>query len=331
MNVPLVTVIMPVYNAEAYVAEAVQSILGQTLREFELLVIDDGSADKSVEIVNGMKDSRIRLGRNEKNLGLIATLNKGLELATGKYIARMDADDISLPSRLEKQAKFLEAHPEVGVLGTRTVSFGGGKEKINRYLPSHGEIMTLLLFNSALSHPSVMFRRGLPGLHYDPAFIHAEDYDLWTRLSEVTQLANYPEVLLRYRVHAMQVTQKENHVMRSTAGTVRFRQLKKLGIFPSPEEAELHDRIGNGHHFRGTEELPAMERWLLRLIEANKEKKIYPEPFFSHYLAQVWLYACGNSGAGIKAYRIATHSPLMEYADAGAKTKLKLLVKSIIR
>jgi hypothetical protein len=127
------------------------------------------------------------------------------------------------------------------------------------------------------------------------------------------------------------VTQKENHIVRSTAGTVRYRQLKKLGIHPSPEEAALHDRIGNGHHFRGTEELPAIERWLLRLIDANKTKQLYPEPFFSHYLAQMWLNACGNSGAGVKAYRIATHSPLMEYADASAKTKLKLLIKSIIR
>ncbi|HLG03569.1 MAG TPA: glycosyltransferase [Bacteroidia bacterium] len=334
MTTPLVSVIIPVYNAETFVAEAVQSILDQTLTDFELLVLDDGSTDKSVAILERFHDKRIQIRRSEKNTGLIATLNRGLDLAKGRYIARMDADDISLPARLAKQVDFLEKNPSAGVVGTATTSFGNEKQIITRYLQTHGEICTVLLFNSAMSHPSVMLRNSVLkqfGLRYDPQFLHAEDYDLWTRIAVVSELANLPEVLLMYRVHAAQLTQKEKRTVRSTAGIVRQRQLKLLGIIPDEAEASIHDKIANGHVFRGIDQLRELELWLLKLIDANQREKIYPLLFFNEYLVNIWISACGNSGEGVKAYRIATHSPLFDFAGNRSKNRLKLLIKSIIR
>jgi glycosyltransferase involved in cell wall biosynthesis len=175
---PKVTVLMPVYNGEKYLREAIESILNQTFIDFEFLIINDGSTDRSVEIIESYSDPRIRLVHNERNMKLIATLNKGLELARGEYIARMDCDDISLPERLAKQVAFMDANPEVGVLGTA--------------------FQTIDSYGKSLNSPI------LGG--YTPEAIHVEDYDLWRRLSGVTQFSNLQDVLIYLRKHDANVT-----------------------------------------------------------------------------------------------------------------------------
>ena len=123
---PKISVVMPAYNAENYIREAIDSILAQTFRDFEFLIIDDGSTDHTVEIIRSYSDSRIRLYQNERNMGVAATLNRGLDLARGEYIARMDADDISLPERFAKQAAYMDAHPDVAVCGSNIILFSEG-------------------------------------------------------------------------------------------------------------------------------------------------------------------------------------------------------------
>jgi hypothetical protein len=203
---------MPVFNGEPYLAAAIESILAQTFADFELLIIDDGSTDRSRQIVQAFGDPRVRLLCNERNLRLIATLNRGLDEAQGEYVARMDADDISLPGRLEAQVAFLDRYPEIGVLGTgfQMIDAQGtlGAEVL---LPAGNALIRWnLALRSPLAHPTVMMRRSviaaIGGYRSEP--LHCEDYDLWWRASEVTGIANLPTVLLKLRKHGVSVTSK---------------------------------------------------------------------------------------------------------------------------
>jgi len=198
---PLVSVVMPVYNAAAYVAQAVKSILNQTYTHFELIIVDDGSTDSSCQIIEQFTDKRIKFIRFEQNQGIVAALNKGLALAQGKYIARMDADDISFEHRFDLQVKFLEAHDDVGVLGTQHQGLG----KRARKLPLHHNDLCWFMMNaSPFVHPSVMIRASVLKQHhiaYRKEFEYAEDLAMWMELSNKTTLANLKEVCIAYRYH----------------------------------------------------------------------------------------------------------------------------------
>ncbi|MCS3158304.1 glycosyltransferase [Phocaeicola dorei] len=200
---PIVTVLMPVYNAEKYLAEAINSILNQTFTNYELLIINDGSTDKSEEIILKYSDKRIRYIKNDKNIRLVATLNKGIELAKGKYIARMDADDISVPTRLEKQITLLENNEDIGVCGSFLYVFG---ENIRNYIAKKPltdiGIKSALLVQNPLGHPNVTIRKSILIKHhirYDERFYRMEDWGLWITLMNKCKYANIPEILLQYR------------------------------------------------------------------------------------------------------------------------------------
>jgi glycosyltransferase involved in cell wall biosynthesis len=200
---PKVTVLMPVYNGERFLREAVESILNQTFGDFEFLIIDDGSLDRSAEIIRGYDDPRIRLIRNETNLGIVASLNRGIDQAQGEYIARMDCDDISMPARLEKQVAFMEKHPGVGVCGTwaRVIDDRGQVVSLRRS-PQGKAAHRLCWRPTPFIHPTCMLRSALlKEYRYLPGFPHAEDYELWLRLCRRTLFANIGEYLLHYRAH----------------------------------------------------------------------------------------------------------------------------------
>jgi Glycosyl transferase family 2 len=200
---PLVTVLLAVHNGERHLREAMDSILAQTHRELEFLVIEDGSTDSSREIVESFDDSRIRLVANNANLGLARSLNVGLDLAQGAYIARQDADDLSDPSRLERQVALLGKHLDVALVGTAYRRIDDeGVVFAERDVPQHDlAIRWRLLFLNAFSHTSVMFRRGaLADVGtYDEAFHYAQDYDLWSRIAETHRAAGIADRLVSYR------------------------------------------------------------------------------------------------------------------------------------
>ncbi len=205
---PKISVIMPVYNGEKYLKEAIDSILAQTYADFEFIIIDDGSSDSSPEIVKSYADKRIRFYANEENMGVARTLNRGLDLATGEYIARMDADDISLPKRFEKQAKYLDKHPKVGVLGCGTESFGEGMiSNFSKPKASSAEYKANLFFNTCVAHPAVMIRKSaIKENRYEIEYNGLEDYVLWWRIAKDYKIYSLTEILLRYRKHKEQVT-----------------------------------------------------------------------------------------------------------------------------
>ncbi len=203
---PRVSVLMSVYDGERFLRDSVESILGQRFADFEFIILDDGSTDSTWDILNdfGSRDKRIILIRNNKNIGLTKSLNKGLALARGEYLARQDADDLSLPQRLGIQVKFLDAHPEVSLVGTDIeIIDENGKHLIERHYPSNHESITaeLLLKNHAIGHSTVLAR--LEALKefggYDERLPYAQDYDLWWRLSRKRKVANLPEILVKWR------------------------------------------------------------------------------------------------------------------------------------
>lgn len=207
---PRISVLMPVYNTEEeYLREAIDSILAQTFTDFEFLIINDGSQNNAEDIILSYKDIRIKYLKNERNLGIIKTLNKGLELAQGEYIARMDADDISLPERFEKQINFLDKNPEIDILGTWFNCIPRNRV-IETYIHDK-EIKECLLINSNnIGHPTVMFRNSTVkniGIKYNESHPYVEDYALWLSLIDKVKFANIPEILLNYRIHSSSVCQ----------------------------------------------------------------------------------------------------------------------------
>jgi len=200
MNDPKLTVLMPAYNAAKHLRQAIDSILSQTFTDFEFLIIDDGSTDSSVEIIYSYKDNRIRLVRNEENMGISATLNKGIQLARTSLIARMDSDDISYPARLQKQYDFLEQNPDVALLSTwaREVAVDGSPVNTERFISEYYYYM--LTFQCWIYHPTVMYKREAvmdAGMYSTP---YSEDYDLWWQLLRKYKIANMSEVLVDYRL-----------------------------------------------------------------------------------------------------------------------------------
>ncbi len=235
---PKLSVIMPVYNAEKYLKEAIESILNQTFKDFEFLIINDASSDFSNEIIKSFTDQRIKHLSLETNQGLISVLNQGIDLAIGQYIARMDADDISEPNRFEKQVKVLDNDPSIGICGTWFTLFEG--ENTNRLImhpASHDEITQDMLLNCAIGHPTVMGRTFLFKEHlYNQDFYAAEDYELWSRLIGYTHFFNIQESLLRYRWHGFNISVRKANIQKKNTLAV---QTKLWEIkFPHLSETE---------------------------------------------------------------------------------------------
>jgi glycosyltransferase involved in cell wall biosynthesis len=213
MSVPAISILLPAYNAGLYIKQAIDSLLTQTFKDFELLVINDGSTDETESVIKTFEDLRIVYVKNEVNIGLIATLNKGIDLAAGKYIARMDADDICEKDRLEKQFAWLEERKTTAVVASY-ISFineagaisGEWKEDIATVTAS--EIKQKMVRENCIAHPSAMLRADiLKKYKYNCNQKNAEDYDLWLRLSADNYIIEkIPEKLLLYRVHATSVT-----------------------------------------------------------------------------------------------------------------------------
>ena len=204
----VISVVMPAYNSEKYIGEAIESILNQTFTDFEFIILNDGSTDNTAKIVKeyAKKDKRIRFVDNKKNQGLVAVLNQGLDLAKGTYIARMDSDDISLPTRFEKQIEYMNAHPECGVLGTYFMVFGSSNG-----VTKHPERIKVfnLLNEQHVGHPTVMMRKSVIDKYdfkYDKNYNYCEDFELWSRMVFVTEIHNIPEILLKYRWHGSNVS-----------------------------------------------------------------------------------------------------------------------------
>jgi glycosyltransferase involved in cell wall biosynthesis len=295
-KVPAVTVLLPAYNAARWLAQALQSILVQSFRDFELLIIDDGSTDATPAVLARCADPRVRVVRHDTNQGLIATLNEGIALSSAKYIARMDADDVAHPRRLAYQVNFMERHSEVGVCGTWFHTRRGVKRVSVRPPVRHEDISAALFFRSPFGHPTVMLRRGIlsaTGLKYASDAIGAEDFDLWVRLRPRTRFANVPKDLLEYRAHNDQVSSLLSVAQHRRAAQIRLGQLLSLVADPSPQEKALHLRLCDDSCWPLTNvELMSVPAWLDKLRDANGRRDLFDRVGFSLALDRLWFESC---------------------------------------
>lgn len=226
---PRVSVLLPVYNCEKYIKETIDSVLTQTFSDFELIIIDDCSTDNTVDIIKSFKDSRISFVQKEKNSGYTDSLNYGIDIAEGEYIARLDGDDICAISRFEKQVNFLDNNPEIILCGTAIQIIG--TDDVLRHPETHEGIRIKLCFGTAFCHPSVMGRKEVfKENYYDKDFEPAEDFELWTRLTFKGKLANIDEVLLFYRIHDNQISNTKKEIQNRAASACRKKMLNKLNL-----------------------------------------------------------------------------------------------------
>jgi len=243
-----ISIVLPVYNGEQYIRETIDSLLSQTFREFELIIINDASTDNTVSIINQYNDPRIVRVDNEINRRLIYTLNRGVSLCRGKYIARIDADDIALPDRLQTQFDFMEAHPETGICGCSIEIFNAEKEFTQRvdFAGSDLDIRAFAFFQSPFNHPSVLLRRSVieqNHLQYPDSYLHAEDYGLWIEILKYTQGANIRKVLTRYRKHEKSITALDDRQMNNRIEILvrlHTQYLNQNGIELTAEQMQIY-------------------------------------------------------------------------------------------
>lgn len=271
---PHVTVLLSVYNGERFLAEAIDSILGQSYENYEFIIIDDASTDSTAEILKryARKDSRIKIVTNPVNLRLAASLNKGISLASGELIARMDADDVSLPDRLEKQVAFMQANPNVSICGTALSVYGSPNTIWLPPLDDH-VIKATLLFESCLYHPTVVMRKSIFNGHtspYSSRMVLAQDYDLWGRLMGTNEIvfANLPEALLCYRVTVGEERREYKHRQGEAANMVRLNLLHRIGLNPTDQEFAAHRALATYERELTTIRLWQCFVWLKKIYSA---------------------------------------------------------------
>ncbi len=322
---------MPVYNGEKYLREAIDSILNQTYENFEIIIVNDGSIDATESIILSYNDKRIKYIKNVSNLGLIQSLNSGIELAKGSFIARMDADDISLPNRLKHQLEFMLLNPKVGVCGCDYYQLSGTVKKHQTAFYKHDEIFGYMLFNSSVVHPSLLIKKEVLQIFspvFDSNYKHAEDFELWAKLIFVTKFSAINSIEFEYRVHNAQVTKVHKAEQINSANKVRKAILQKAGFVFSENELAIHCKIGSSQLFNSITELQHVEGWLTKLVQQNQVLKVVDEAIFNNIIGKQWYDSCGNTSLGLKAYTFYFKSQLKNLHTASS---IKLLIKCFIR
>lgn len=243
-NPPLISVIMPVYNESLYIKEAIKSVLNQSLIHFELIIIDDASTDNTVDLVNQFNDDRIILIQKKKNTGYTDSLNHGIKKSAGRYIARMDGDDVSHEDRFKMQFEFLENNSDYILCGSQYNRFD---EQNSFILPTeNNEIKAMLLRGNQFIHPSVMMRKSVlteNNIWYNNDREPAEDYDLWVRLMPYGKFNNLNKPLVTYRIHAGQISQRSFKIQKEHDFQTRILYLNNIGVKLNQNESRVLENI----------------------------------------------------------------------------------------
>lgn len=293
---PLVSVVMCNYNtSEEYLRSAIESVLNQTYNNFEFIIIDDASTGNDIEIIRSYHDERIILLVNESNQHVSYTANRGLALAQGEYIARMDSDDICRPYRLEKQVIYMQKNRDVDILCAQARLFGDKEGVFAPGLRCSDLAKTSLFFGCPIVHPTVMFRASFIRKHnilYDTSLEYkaAEDFELWSRCIRLGKICEYPQVLLNYRVHAKQISTLTGKMQIESANRVRLRMLDWLGILPNQREASIHYLLCTDTISQDVSLLET-QTWAHRLLQGNKQHRVFQQRFFKQDILQHFFVA----------------------------------------
>lgn len=323
--------IMSVYNSSAFLREAISSILNQSYQNFEFIIVDDGSVDESLEIIHSFHDPRIRVVKNTQNKGLAFSLNRAIELARTEYIVRMDADDISLPTRLERQVRFMEENKHISISGT-WIKLIGAKSEVWKYPLSNKELSCHMIFGSPFAHPSVIIRRKDlldKNLLYDENLRVAQDYDLWMRaLRSGGLFANIPEVLLLYRTHPLQSGKVNNSNQVQVAIKTQQALLRLIGIDVEEEGLVAHCGIS----FCRSISLEEADQWLSLIYLKNLETNYFDQKNLKKLLIRKFQEVISRSELNlIETVKFIQFSRLMALAGNAHISFLKFYLKKLIK
>ena len=334
-TMPRVTVLMPTYNVAPWVDEAIQSVLSQTYKDFELLVIDDASTDETLERVRAIDDSRIRIAAFPDNVGLADNLNRGLNITNTEFVARMDGDDIAEPDWLETGVKVLDAYPEVGVCSFG-FQFFGAKNSLVRFPEQHEDSKVQMLFGCTVIVP--VLRRSVfvdNNLRYSTEAFPAEDYMMWSNVYHVTQVYNVQRTLFHYRTHATQISTAKRQAQIEKSNEVRLKMLNWLNEGFSDEEKRYFLDVFVPCIVNGKTSVDELKRFAELLVSRNTQGhydyEALKKKFGSHIAYGVLDFAERHYFS--KGYDLSNYVRLLFsglYGTIPAKNRRKLLAKSLL-
>lgn len=332
---PLVTVFIPVFNAENYILESLKSILDQTYKNLEILIIDDGSTDNTVKIINSLNDSRIRLLRNSENKGIPYTRNRGLRQANGKYLAIMDADDISYPDRIKKQVEFMEKNPEIDVAASYYKIIGGRfKKTFKPKFIKKEELKIDLLFANSIGNPTSIIRMETIKRHnlcYNENYFVSQDYGMWIEISKIGNLVIIPEVLLKYRFGHDNISKKSEEKKwkkrKKIIDSIHKDLLDYYGFNLNDEELETFNNF-----FSERPEITVDSKVLRnlpdvinKLIEYNKKNSIFDNDMFIKILYYRIIKALANVNTPLRE-KFKIFKSLNNYRDKHGTVQEKIFI-----
>jgi glycosyltransferase involved in cell wall biosynthesis len=300
MQIPEISVIIPVFNAATFLHESIESILNQTFSDFELIILNDKSTDESLEIIKKIqsKDNRIIIIDKEQNVGPAYLRNEGINAAKGKFIALMDADDIAIPTRFEKQIAVLKNNPEIGVCGTGFTFFGSKKNKTIKHSIHHDAIKVSFLHSCNIGNPTVMFKKEVLGdLKFDNDFVPAEDYDLWSRLLAKTNFYNIPESLLNYRQHDNNISKTKIDNVNRSVKRVKINQLAALEVNPADPKIDFYLNAVSLQKRLSPQEIIETINASKFLVSQNEKLKYFNQDLLEKHINKVLVRTIRNAGS----------------------------------
>lgn len=321
-----ISVIISCFNASRWLEESIDSILNQTYKNIEVIAINDGSEDTTLDILNkkARKDSRLIILNNKENIGRSASRNRGIKVASGKYIAHMDADDVSLGHRLETQVRFIE-ETGIDLCGCWFTEYGRGLTRAVRWPCSELAVHTLLLFQNPLINPTLLGKHEVfYEFNYGEDYLYSEDYDLIVRIARDYRVALVPEILQKYRRHGNQFSTHHTEIDKMN-NEIRHNALLSQGIKPSCDELRLHNLIRARNSINSERDLAGIQSWLIKL-QAAHEKEVAKQ-----IIASQWLRACIRAAPlGKTMWQLYKSSPLI-YKTTTLLNDFDMKVLSILK
>lgn len=335
MQIPEISVIIPVFNAASFLHDSIESILNQTFSDFELIILNDKSTDESLEIIKKFqsKDNRIIIIDKKQNVGPANLRNEGINAARGKFIALMDADDIAIPTRFEKQITVLKNNPEIGVCGTGFTFFGSKKNKTVKHSTHHDGIKVSFLHSCNIGNPTVMFKKEILGdLKFDNDFVPAEDYDLWSRLLAKTNFYNIPESLLNYRQHDNNISKTKIDNVNRSVKRVKINQLTALEINPADPKIDFYLNAVSLQKRLSPQEIIETINASKFLISQNEKLRYFNQNLLEKHISKVLVRTIRNASSfNIAFYKHLSKKEKAIFQKISLFDRMILYFKSLFR
>src|SRR5688572_20190165 len=338
MALPELSVVMPVYNGERYLKDSIESVLGQTYRNFELIIINDGSTDKSLDINRKYDDNRIKIISSSKNRGIPYSRNLGLQFAKGKYITWCDCDDICLRRRFEWQIDLLSKNRSIGGCGTWMMRFGSKRSYTIKSFTDPEILRATLIFKPCMLNASVMLRLDPIKdfkLFYNEAYAIAEDYDFIIKCSKIFSLTNIPKVLYKYRASDTSIMDQFSQRVKESEEihfSIYKSVLNQLNISPSREELEIHRLISSDTLITNFADFKKCFQWLCYLKANNNVSKFHNHKKFNKVLAhQFYFISKKTASFGLRTLVFYMRKSFMNFGYVVIQDIFKLTIKCILK